>query len=73
MATDISEALRRLVADRAYHVCEYCLAHEDDLSHTCEVDHVVSTKHGGKSTAENLARLIFDHARRAGFPVETAS
>jgi len=30
MASDVSDALRRHVADRAYHVCEYCLIHEDD-------------------------------------------
>jgi hypothetical protein len=30
MRSDISEALRRLVAERADHLCEYCLVHEAD-------------------------------------------
>src|SRR5947208_9768365 len=30
MASHVSERLRRQVAERAYHVCEYCLIHEDD-------------------------------------------
>jgi len=30
MASDVSEQLRRQVAERAYHVCEYRLIHEDD-------------------------------------------
>ena len=30
MASDVSERLRQEVAERAYHVCEYCLVHEDD-------------------------------------------
>jgi len=38
MGSDVSEALRRLVADRAYHVYEYCLVHEADVYHGCEVD-----------------------------------
>ena len=38
MSHEVSLALRRLVADRAYRVCEYCLVHEDDLYHGCEVE-----------------------------------
>ena len=34
MASDVSERLRQEVAERAYHVCEYCLVHEDDTSLT---------------------------------------
>jgi hypothetical protein len=29
MASEVSDRLRRQVAERAYHVCEYCLIHED--------------------------------------------
>ena len=28
-------------------LCEYCLIHEDDTVFGCEVDHIISTKHGG--------------------------
>ena len=32
MASDVNDTLRRQVAERAYHVCEYCLIHEDDTN-----------------------------------------
>jgi hypothetical protein len=55
MANDVSEPLRRQVAERAYHVCEYCLIHEDDTFWGCQVDHIISRKHGGASEFSNLA------------------
>lgn len=55
MATDVSERLRRQVAERAYHVCEYCLIHEDDTFWGCQVDHIISRKHGGATEPSNLA------------------
>ena len=55
MSSEISAALRRLVSDRAYHVCEYCLIHEEDSFWGCQVDHIISRKHGGLSVSENLA------------------
>ena len=55
MAADVSERLRRQVAERAYHVCEYCLIHEDDTFWGCQVDHIISRKHGGASESANLA------------------
>src|SRR5687767_6386471 len=55
MANDVSDALRRHVADRAYHVCEYCLIHEDDTFWGCQVDHTISRKHGGSTEMANLA------------------
>src|SRR2546430_16811184 len=63
MAGEVSDALRRTVADRAYHVCEYCLVHEEDLYHGCEVDHVISVKHGGLAAAQNHA-LVALHCKR---------
>ena len=38
-----------------YYLCEYCLMHEDDMYFGCEVDHIISLKHGGQSTVNNLA------------------
>ncbi|MFN5856024.1 MAG: HNH endonuclease [Pseudanabaenaceae cyanobacterium] len=49
----ISAELRRLVAQRADYSCEYCLITEETTP-SCQVDHIISVKHGGDSTAENL-------------------
>jgi HNH endonuclease len=51
----ISAELRQTVADRANQVCEYCLIAEADTFYGCEVDHIISLKHGGSSDAGNLA------------------
>jgi 5-methylcytosine-specific restriction endonuclease McrA len=51
----ISEELRRLVAERVDHVCEYCLIAEVDRSSSYQIDHIISVKHGGSTTADNLA------------------
>jgi hypothetical protein len=55
MSSYVNAALRRLVAVRADFLCEYCLMHEDDAVFGCEVDHIISEKHGGPTDAENLA------------------
>ena len=55
MANDVSERLRRDVADRAYHVCEYCLVHESDTFWGCQIDHIISRKHDGATESANLA------------------
>ena len=55
MASDISESLRRLVAERAAYRCEYCLLHEDDSYSPHQIDHIISRKHGGLSDPDNLA------------------
>lgn len=55
MSRYISEQLRQLVANRANYICEYCLIHEDDTFFHCQVDHIISLKHGGKAEPENLA------------------
>lgn len=54
-STYISADLRRLVTARAANTCEYCRIHEDDTFFGCHIDHVISEKHGGLTTAENLA------------------
>jgi hypothetical protein len=53
--TYVNAELRRLVAVRADRICEYCLIHEDDTYVGCGMDHIVSEKHGGATTPENLA------------------
>jgi hypothetical protein len=36
-------------------LCEYCLIHEGDTFLGCEVDHIISEKHGGPTREQNLA------------------
>lgn len=55
MTSYVSAALRRIVETRANRVCEYCLIHESDTYFGCQVEHIISEKHGGPTTAENLA------------------
>lgn len=54
MARWISAELRHAVASRANFLCEYCLIAEADAFYGCEVDHIISLKHGGVSDLENL-------------------
>jgi len=51
----IPNELRALVRERAGRRCEYCLRHEDDTAIPHQADHIQSLKHGGQTTAENLA------------------
>jgi hypothetical protein len=54
-ATYIAADLRRLVVARAEGICECCLIAEDDTFYGCEADHIISEKHSGATTADNLA------------------
>jgi len=53
--TYIGADLRRRVVARANRLCEYCLVHEEDTFFGCEVDHIISQKHGGPTEEDNLA------------------
>ncbi len=64
MADSVSDSLRREVARRADYCCEYCLIPEVYLLAGCEVDHVISRKHGGTSDSANLA-LSCERCNRA--------
>jgi HNH endonuclease len=55
VANDVTDELRAAVAQRASGRCEYCLIDERDTGFPHQVDHIVSRKHGGLSTLENLA------------------
>jgi hypothetical protein len=55
MADRVRAELRLLVAARADYLCEYCLIAEEDTFFGCEVDHIISLKHGGATEAGNLA------------------
>jgi hypothetical protein len=50
----INVELRRLVITRANLICEYCLYSEEDALE-CQIDHIISVKHGGATTEDNLA------------------
>lgn len=66
MTSYISAELRRLVIVRAGGLCEYCLIHEADTWLGCQIDHVISEKHGGPTTADNLAYACVFCNRRKG-------
>ncbi len=55
MADVISQQLRREIRARAGGRCEYCLMDEAWLVWGCEVDHILSRKHGGATELSNLA------------------
>jgi hypothetical protein len=55
MSRYIPDVLRNLVAQRARFCCEYCRLPDDRSFFAFHIDHVISLKHGGKTTADNLA------------------
>lgn len=65
-STYVSAEMRRAVVERAGGICEYCLIHEDDTFFGCEVDHIISEKHGGPTDPSNLAFACFVCNRRKG-------
>ena len=54
MTRYISPEVRRLVASRADSLCEYCLI-PDANGVGFQIDHIISVKHGGATTPDNLA------------------
>lgn len=65
-SSSISPNLRQLVLERAQGKCEYCLVHQDFSIYSHEVDHVIALKHGGKTTADNLALACLPCNRHKG-------
>jgi HNH endonuclease len=64
--TYIPSQMRRDVIARAKKCCEYCRIHEDDTGFGCEVDHILSEKHGGETTIDNLSYACFFCNRNKG-------
>lgn len=62
----ISDELRKLVRKRASNCCEYCLIHQDFSIYTHEIDHIIAIKHGGETTADNLALSCLSCNRHKG-------
>lgn len=55
MSSYVGAERRRSVIARAGGRCEYCLIREEDTFFGCEVDHIISVKHGGAAESDNLA------------------
>jgi hypothetical protein len=66
MARDLSQQIRQLVAIRANQSCEYCLIPESYTFFGCEVDHIISLKHGGSNSEDNLAYSCVTCNRKKG-------
>lgn len=47
--------LRRQVIERANDCCEYCLTPQELSFLAFEMEHIISEKHGGETSSENLA------------------
>jgi HNH endonuclease len=62
----INAELRRSIVLRADKLCEYCLLHEDDAYFGCEIDHIISEKHGGATDRDNLAYACMNCNRNKG-------
>jgi 5-methylcytosine-specific restriction endonuclease McrA len=58
--------VRQLVIQRASGCCEYCLIRQDFSIYTHEVDHIIAVKHGGETTADNLALSCLSCNRHKG-------
>jgi hypothetical protein len=56
MSVYVGAELRRLVAERAGHRCEYCLIREEDTYFGCEVDHVARHR---QQASSNLLAFAF--------------
>jgi len=73
MSTRIPAALRRLVAERADLLCEYCLIHSNDTFLGCQIEHVISEKHHGLTMDSNLAYACVFCNRFKGSDIGTLS
>ena len=51
----VSSKLRQEVTERADRRCEYCLFPQVSSFLPFEIEHIIAEKHGGETTAENLA------------------
>lgn len=64
--TYIPAQIRKDVWERAKGCCEYCLLHSEDAFFTHEVDHIISEKHRGTTTLDNLCLSCFECNRYKG-------
>ena len=52
--TRVSSSLRNIVIRRAGNCCEYCLLSQQDISFSFHIEHIIASKHYGKTEADNL-------------------
>ena len=50
----VDAALRRQVIERAGNCCEYCLLNQEDEPFSFHIEHIVSEKHEGETSFDNL-------------------
>jgi hypothetical protein len=67
----IPDTWRKLVAIRAFLLYEYCLIHDSDNIHSCQIDHIISLKHNGIHHPDNLAYCCIFCNRYKGTDVGT--
>jgi HNH endonuclease len=63
---EISTKLRGIITQRAQQKCEYCRIHQDFSIYIHEIDHIIATKHNGKTGLENLALACLSCNRHKG-------
>jgi len=71
MSRGISKNLRYLVASRAGYICEYCHIKEDESFFSLEIDHIISLKHQGSTTSDNLAFSCYPCNNNKGSDIGT--
>ncbi len=69
--TYIRAELRRSVIARAGNACKYCLLRVETVFYGCEIDHIISEKHGGATASANLAYACFYCNRNKGTDIAT--
>ena len=57
--TAVPDAVRREARVRAGMRCEYCRLPDSEGEHPFHIEHIISRKHGGASSLENLAWSCF--------------
>lgn len=67
----VPAAIRRLVFQRAFFLCEYCLLHESNSYLPHQIEHIISQKHKGDHNPENLACACFFCNRLKGTDLST--
>jgi len=63
--------MRRTVAERARHCCEYCGLSDGATLAPHEPDHIIGEQHGGSTTLDNLAYACFRCNRFKGLNIAT--
>jgi hypothetical protein len=71
MSRKIPENIRKAAAEHAGNRCEYCRLPAVDSFYGFQIDHVISRKHGGTTTLDNLACACPDCNRNKGTDLGT--